>query len=470
MNPDMYDAYLSVGRNDSTEDVGSTVENNIEGEGVVVEDIGRFVMNTLSSVGIAVEDEFTVEAINSGADYINAFARPVDTDDVEDTVQEEAVQEEVVVEEEEEIESEEVVVEEQQEDLSEFIITTIKDAARIKQSSTEEKIDVVAEDKDPEEVSKEQESSEESSEEEVVDESLNEFIRRTIIEQAKSAITATEERYEKETNSIFVNVKNKRERKKSIAKVNQEKKQAITAIEERQEEITESDTITDTMKQLELADTEYDPEQGNEEFQSSQRALKKELKQSIKAMFEEEQRNIRRVAEMSAGGGSVAKQFAEGGTMDGDLNVSGKILSGGIDLSSLFNGGSGGSIQPGDNISLLNNDIGYIQLSSVEAAGYVESGDDISLLNNDVGYITTAKLGADGLDQYYSEFAYTSAGLTQIEYWESASKSTKYFTKDLTYTAGNLTQVVLTNNITLSTETKDISYDGSGNLINITKS
>lgn len=42
------------------------------------------------------------------------------------------------------------------------------------------------------------------------------------------------------------------------------------------------------------------------------------------------------------GGGSVAVQYANGGTMKGDLNVTGKYLSGGIDLSTLIGNGGGG--------------------------------------------------------------------------------------------------------------------------------
>ncbi|NBP16796.1 hypothetical protein EBU95_20815, partial [bacterium] len=44
----------------------------------------------------------------------------------------------------------------------------------------------------------------------------------------------------------------------------------------------------------------------------------------------------------TVGGGSVAVQYANGGTMNGNLNVNGKILSGGIDISTLFGTGSGG--------------------------------------------------------------------------------------------------------------------------------
>jgi hypothetical protein len=44
----------------------------------------------------------------------------------------------------------------------------------------------------------------------------------------------------------------------------------------------------------------------------------------------------RRILDLGGGGGSVAVQYAKGGTMDGDLNVTGKYLSGGIDISSIF--------------------------------------------------------------------------------------------------------------------------------------
>jgi hypothetical protein len=43
------------------------------------------------------------------------------------------------------------------------------------------------------------------------------------------------------------------------------------------------------------------------------------------------------------GGGTNAIQYAKGGTMDGDLNVTGKYLSGGVDISTLFSTGGGGA-------------------------------------------------------------------------------------------------------------------------------
>lgn len=55
--------------------------------------------------------------------------------------------------------------------------------------------------------------------------------------------------------------------------------------------------------------------------------LKKDLQKDIESKFSNELRNLRRIIELSAGGGSgsVAVQFARGGTMRGDLIVNGTI-------------------------------------------------------------------------------------------------------------------------------------------------
>jgi len=70
--------------------------------------------------------------------------------------------------------------------------------------------------------------------------------------------------------------------------------------------------------------------------------IKAELEKIIGTKFTTEIGALKRLIEMSSGGGSVAKQFANGGTMDGTLNVTGKYLSGGIDIATLFSGGGGG--------------------------------------------------------------------------------------------------------------------------------
>ena len=63
---------------------------------------------------------------------------------------------------------------------------------------------------------------------------------------------------------------------------------------------------------------------------------------AIAAAVAEMKNYARRLMDLVGGGGSVAQQFAAGGTMNGNLNVTGQYLSGGITLSSILTGGGGG--------------------------------------------------------------------------------------------------------------------------------
>ena len=140
-----------------------------------------------------------------------------------------------------------------------------------------------------------------------------------------------------------------------------------------------------------------------------------------------------------------------------------------------------GSLIQGDNISLLTNDSGFTsfdgEYSSLSNTPTLFDGDYNTLSNKpalfDGDYDSLSnspELAAKGLSAFYSEFTYSGGNLTKIEYWNSASKTTKRYTQDLTYSAGSLSQTTLTNETTSTASTKTLSYDGSGNLINITKS
>ena len=79
-------------------------------------------------------------------------------------------------------------------------------------------------------------------------------------------------------------------------------------------------------------------------------AIKKEdlnsLKKQLETRIENESANLKKYVAGYGGGGSVAQQFAAGGTMNGTLNVaSGQILSAGVDLATIFAGGGGGGYQ-----------------------------------------------------------------------------------------------------------------------------
>lgn len=71
--------------------------------------------------------------------------------------------------------------------------------------------------------------------------------------------------------------------------------------------------------------------------------ISKELNAQLQNIQKELHNKLQLYAQSYAGGGSVAAQFADGGTMNGTLNVAtGQILSAGVDLTSIFSGGGGG--------------------------------------------------------------------------------------------------------------------------------
>ncbi|MDB4396068.1 hypothetical protein N9Z65_00465 [bacterium] len=99
--------------------------------------------------------------------------------------------------------------------------------------------------------------------------------------------------------------------------------------------LTELNDTSDIKQQLNKIVTEnYDPISGKE--------FHAELKKGIDDKFASEMVNIRRMMELYAGGGTNAVQFADGGIMNGDLNVTTNILSGGINLLDIFAEGDNG--------------------------------------------------------------------------------------------------------------------------------
>jgi len=64
--------------------------------------------------------------------------------------------------------------------------------------------------------------------------------------------------------------------------------------------------------------------------------LLEDIRNASEQQLRNHTRQMQRYAEMVSGGGSVATQFSDGGTMRGDLNVQASILSGGRDLVDIF--------------------------------------------------------------------------------------------------------------------------------------
>jgi hypothetical protein len=100
-----------------------------------------------------------------------------------------------------------------------------------------------------------------------------------------------------------------------------------------------------------------EPQTGNkyvQELQATDKVSKKQIPEKIKKLSdikavvtEQVTEQFNKLRQMypnfmphgGGGGGTNAVQYALGGTMDGDLNVTGKYLSGGVDISTLFDSG-----------------------------------------------------------------------------------------------------------------------------------
>ncbi len=154
--------------------------------------------------------------------------------------------------------------------------------------------------------------------------------------------------------------------------------------------------------------------------------LKKQLEQRIDL----ESANIKKVLASYGGGGSVAVQYANGGTMNGSLNVNGQILSGGVDISTFFGVGSAGGSQTlsfNENNAYLTilpngNTVSLSALSGGNSTGvsYLSALNDVSVPTPVNGQVLTynsitkkwnagTPLSAAGSTGYYGSFYDTTA-------------------------------------------------------------
>ena len=111
------------------------------------------------------------------------------------------------------------------------------------------------------------------------------------------------------------------------------------------------------------------------------------LKLDISKQFQNEMMSIKRLIEMSSGGGSVAKQFANGGTMDGTLNVTQNILSGGTNLLDIFNTDTNNLESDLTYLSVVNDGTGpalYVQQSGTQpVARFVDKEGGTVIIDNE---------------------------------------------------------------------------------------
>jgi len=113
--------------------------------------------------------------------------------------------------------------------------------------------------------------------------------------------------------------------------------------------------------------------------------VKEELKSELSSNLKNEITSLKRYAEMSAGGGTNAVQYANGGTMNGNLNVNGNILSGGRNLDEIF--GAGGGSSSGEYLPLSGGNLtGQLSSNNTIIAETILATNILSATNLDIGF------------------------------------------------------------------------------------
>ena len=118
-------------------------------------------------------------------------------------------------------------------------------------------------------------------------------------------------------------------------------------------------------------------------------SIKSDLQKEISNKISNEIIALRKyTAYHGGGGGTVAQQFANGGTMNGSLNINGQILSGGVDISTLFisQANSGNYILNGGNTVTAPLSVG------------TNSGQNLVFETNNLSRMTILSSGNVGID------------------------------------------------------------------------
>jgi hypothetical protein len=184
----------------------------------------------------------------------------------------------------------------------------------------------------------------------------------------------------------------------------------LATVEQQVEQI-----LREQFSQAASQDTVVEEASQNRAISNAINAFKNQLNKDLQTQAATLQSELYRkfavyVDSMGGGGGSVAVQYANGGTMNGSLNVAtGQILSAGQDLFSLFSGGGGSGYQTltfvqssalltitpfGNTVSLssLGGSGGgvsgaYLPLSGGTLTGNVSSNQDIEITDSTKGII-----------------------------------------------------------------------------------
>jgi len=250
----------------------------------------------------------------------------------------------------------------------------------------------------------------------------------SFLDKFQNIVKTNKEKKVKATTLEFIN-----NLKNGITKVEEESKEEPVVLDDNKEEIAHEPitTVSEEIADQEQAPVEKETSEAKpgKKYVGELKALDKKVKKiekpvtkpnDIKTLIsqqvetqtakitDEVKAYARRILDLGGGGGSVAQQFANGGTMKGDLNVTGKYLSAGVELSTLFSTGGGGGgttdrLVAGGETLILNSD-GTVSLPN----NTLRSPNDLELIleseNTTLSAFTQIALTPHGF------LAYDSAG------------------------------------------------------------
>ena len=182
------------------------------------------------------------------------------------------------------------------------------------------------------------------------------------------------------------------------------------------------------------------------EARSNVDTIKRDIEKSISKKFTNEMQSIKRLIEMSSGGGSVAVQYANGGTMNGDLNVNGNILSGGVNLDELFGRGDGtGTVAGSGTVSTI---AIWNSLSSISDSIMVQTSEGI-VIDGDLIPNTTLTYDLGSSTKYWSNLYLTGDINGDITFTGNITGANAHF-NEITALTANFTQTIVSTTSSLS--------------------
>ena len=155
-------------------------------------------------------------------------------------------------------------------------------------------------------------------------ETLRSFILNTIKEQ----VTTTKQHVKKQSEKVKDNAKkiaDPKQRAETVKIIEKQEAEAIAAVDR-----SAAGTIQSFADHLKAG--ESTKKVNNVLAADAKAPLREDVEMTINTKFQTEMANIRKLVATSSGGGTNAVQYKNGGTMNGNLNVEGTILSGGVDI------------------------------------------------------------------------------------------------------------------------------------------